>query len=120
MKSRPVGGPEDLEPGTAQACPQVVEAAQLGLGAAATVEMAGQPSDQMVGLSVDEMNAVLAPRATWGAGEWLRPTGGGSGQGDRPGGAVANLGWRGSSGGTKARLPLPSTRAQPWRVFRSW
>jgi hypothetical protein len=30
------------------------------------------------------------------------------------------FGCRGSSGGTKARLPTPSTRAQPSRVFLSW
>ena len=29
-------------------------------------------------------------------------------------------GWRGSSGGTKALLPLPSTRAQPLVVFKAW
>ena len=30
------------------------------------------------------------------------------------------LGWRGSWGGTMGRLPVPSTRAQLWRVLRSW
>jgi hypothetical protein len=29
-------------------------------------------------------------------------------------------GWRGSSGGTKARLPFPSTRRQPSLVFKPW
>jgi hypothetical protein len=35
-------------------------------------------------------------------------------------GALTCRGWRGSSGPTKGRLPRPSTRAQPWLVFRAW
>ena len=44
----------------------------------------------------------------------------GPGHGGWSGGREALPGWRGSSGGTKARLPLPSTRAQPSRVFLPW